>query len=106
MLWRVVMASCGSMPVRPEELSRSSTSRTPKGNLPIDAAVVARRFEEMSAAAEAAITSKTKAIVAVETFGHPGGMIELEQFAQSRELLLIEDSCEGFGGHAGNEQDE
>src|SRR6476646_5399968 len=30
----------------------------------------------------AAITPKTKAIVAVETFGHPGGMIELEQLAQ------------------------
>jgi perosamine synthetase len=49
----------------------------------------------------AAITSKTKAIVAVEAFGHPGGMIELEQLAQKNELVLIEDSCEGFGGHVG-----
>jgi perosamine synthetase len=47
----------------------------------------------------AAITPRTKAIVAVEVFGHPGGMIELEQFAQSHELVLIEDACEGFGGH-------
>ena len=46
----------------------------------------------------AAITPKTKAIVAVEAFGHPGGMIELEQLAQQHELLLIEDACEGFGG--------
>src|SRR5205823_2066072 len=49
-----------------------------------------------------AFTPRTRAIVAVETFGHPGGMIELEQFAQSHELLLIEDSCEGFGGKHGN----
>ncbi len=35
-----------------------------------------------------AITPKTKAIVAVETFGHPGGMIELEQLAQKHELVL------------------
>ncbi|HSV12683.1 MAG TPA: DegT/DnrJ/EryC1/StrS family aminotransferase, partial [Tepidisphaeraceae bacterium] len=49
----------------------------------------------------AAITSKTKAIVAVEAFGHPGGMIELEQLAQKNELILIEDSCEGFGGYVG-----
>ena len=28
---------------------------------------------------QAAITPKTKAIVAVEAFGHPGGMVELEQ---------------------------
>ena len=48
-----------------------------------------------------AITPKTKAIVGVETFGHPGGMIELEQLAQKNELILIEDSCEGFGGRVG-----
>ena len=48
---------------------------------------------------KAAITSKTKAIVAVEAFGHPGGMIELEQLAQQHELLLIDDACEGFGGY-------
>lgn len=45
------------------------------------------------------ITPRTKAIVAVECFGHPGGMIELEQLAQQHELMLIEDACEGFGGH-------
>jgi perosamine synthetase len=47
----------------------------------------------------AKITPKTKAIVGVEAFGHPGGMAELEQLAQQNELILIEDSCEGFGGH-------
>ncbi len=51
---------------------------------------------------EAAITSKTKAIVAVEAFGHPGGMVELEQIARRNELILIEDCCEGFGGFAGD----
>ncbi|HEY7118791.1 MAG TPA: DegT/DnrJ/EryC1/StrS family aminotransferase [Tepidisphaeraceae bacterium] len=49
----------------------------------------------------AAITPKTRAIVGVEVFGHPGGMPELEQIAQRNDLVLIEDSCEGFGGHAG-----
>src|ERR1700733_13130180 len=46
----------------------------------------------------AKITPRTKAIIAVEAFGNPAGMIELEQLAQSHELMLIEDSCEGFGG--------
>ncbi len=50
---------------------------------------------------KAAITPNTKAIVAVEVFGHPGGMIELEQLAQRHELVLIEDCCEGFGGYDG-----
>jgi perosamine synthetase len=49
----------------------------------------------------AAVTPKTKAIVAVEVFGHPGGMIELEQLAQQHELVLIEDACEGLGGFNG-----
>lgn len=48
--------------------------------------------------AAAAITSKTKAVIAVEAFGNPAGMIELEQVAQKNELILIEDACEGFGG--------
>ena len=46
----------------------------------------------------AAITPKTRAILAVEAFGHPGGMVELEQLAQQHELILIEDACEGLGG--------
>src|SRR5829696_7313958 len=40
----------------------------------------------------AAITPRTRAIVGVEVFGHPGGM---------HDLVLIEDSCEGFGGRVG-----
>ncbi len=51
---------------------------------------------------EAAITERTKAIVGVEAFGHPGGMVELEQIARRNELILIEDCCEGFGGRAGD----
>ncbi|HEV8605892.1 MAG TPA: DegT/DnrJ/EryC1/StrS family aminotransferase [Tepidisphaeraceae bacterium] len=49
----------------------------------------------------AAITPKTRGIVGVEVFGHPGGMPELEQIAQKHQLVLIEDSCEGLGGMAG-----
>jgi perosamine synthetase len=49
-----------------------------------------------------AITPKTKAIIAVEVFGHPGGMVPLEQIAQQNELILIEDACEGFGGMFGD----
>jgi perosamine synthetase len=46
---------------------------------------------------EAAITPRTRAIVVVEAFGHPGGIEEIERIAQRHELLLIEDSCEGLG---------
>jgi perosamine synthetase len=50
---------------------------------------------------QAAITPRTKAIVAVEAFGHPGGMLETEAIARRNELTLIEDCCEGFGGSVG-----
>ncbi len=50
---------------------------------------------------EAAITPRTRAIVAVECFGHPGGMKEIERIARKHELVLIEDCCEGFGGASG-----
>lgn len=49
----------------------------------------------------AAVGPRTKAIVGVEVFGHPGGMVELEQIARRHELVLIEDACEGFGGRVG-----
>jgi len=49
----------------------------------------------------AAITPKTRGFVGVEVFGHPGGMVELEQLAQRHEIPLIEDACEGFGGFIG-----
>lgn len=47
---------------------------------------------------EAAITPKTKAIIAVEVFGNPRHMDRIEQIAQSHEIPLIEDCCEGLGG--------
>ncbi len=50
---------------------------------------------------ESAITPKTKGIIAVEAFGHPGGMLEQEQIARRHELVMIEDCCEGFGGLGG-----
>jgi perosamine synthetase len=47
---------------------------------------------------EAAITPKTKAIIAVETFGNPAGMDRLAACAQRHEVPLIEDACEALGG--------
>jgi perosamine synthetase len=49
---------------------------------------------------EAAITPKTKAILAVETFGNPSYMAQYEQIAARHELALIEDCCEALGTQA------
>lgn len=47
---------------------------------------------------QAAITSKTKAILAVEAFGNPVHMDDYRRIAAQNEIPLIEDACEGLGG--------
>ncbi|MEO1235286.1 MAG: DegT/DnrJ/EryC1/StrS family aminotransferase [Planctomycetota bacterium] len=49
---------------------------------------------------EAAITDKTKAVVAVEVFGNTTHFVELEKIARRHEIPLVEDCCEGLGGIA------
>jgi len=50
----------------------------------------------------AAITPRTRAIIAVETFGNPVQMDECEAIAKRYELPMIEDCCEALGStHAG-----
>ncbi|HMN39410.1 MAG TPA: DegT/DnrJ/EryC1/StrS family aminotransferase [Phycisphaerales bacterium] len=46
---------------------------------------------------EAAITPRTKAIVAVECFGNPAYMDEYEAIAAKHHIPLIEDCCEALG---------
>ena len=50
---------------------------------------------------EAAITPRTKAILAVETFGNPTHMEKLAQIAQAHEIPLVEDCCAALGGKMG-----
>ncbi len=49
------------------------------------------------AAVERAITSRTRAILAVHTFGVPADMLALLALAQRYKLALIEDACEALG---------
>ncbi len=46
---------------------------------------------------ESKITPKTKAILAVDVFGHPAEWDELERIARKHKLLLVEDSAEAIG---------
>ncbi|WP_432800053.1 DegT/DnrJ/EryC1/StrS family aminotransferase [Poriferisphaera sp. WC338] len=51
---------------------------------------------------EAAITPKTKAIVAVEVFGNTRHMDQIEKIARNHEIPLIEDACEALGATCRN----
>jgi CDP-6-deoxy-D-xylo-4-hexulose-3-dehydrase len=46
---------------------------------------------------EKRITSKTKAIFAVNLLGNPSDLIELSEIAKKHDLLLLEDNCESLG---------
>ena len=48
-------------------------------------------------AVERAINSRTRAIVAVHTFGVPADMLALVTLARRHRLVLIEDACEALG---------
>lgn len=45
------------------------------------------------------ISNKTKAIVAVNLYGIPANIVALKEYAESRNLILIEDNAQGFGGY-------
>jgi perosamine synthetase len=53
------------------------------------------------AAAEAAIGPRTRGVLAVDVFGNPCRLTELEALASDRGLPLIEDSCEALGSRLG-----
>ncbi|GAB4497378.1 MAG: DegT/DnrJ/EryC1/StrS family aminotransferase [Anaerolineales bacterium] len=46
---------------------------------------------------EAAITSKTKAIIPVHLYGHPAEMNPVLEIARKHDLKVIEDNAQGFG---------
>lgn len=52
-------------------------------------------------AVEAAMTPRTRAIVAVHTFGRPADLPALAEIAERHKLVLIEDACEAIGAEIG-----
>ncbi len=68
-----------------------------EGATPVFADVDARTLNLDPAAVEAAITERTKAIVAVDIFGYPCELDPLRELAEQHGLTLIEDACEALG---------
>jgi perosamine synthetase len=68
-----------------------------EGAEPVFADVDARTLNVDPAAVEAAVTGRTKAIVAVDMFGYPCELDELRAIAERHGLALIDDSCEALG---------
>jgi perosamine synthetase len=68
------------------------------GAKPVFAEICPKSLNMDPAKVEAAITPKTKAIIAVENFGNPQHMDEYRKIADRNEIKLIEDCCEAIGG--------
>jgi len=68
-----------------------------EGATPVFADIDPRTLNFDPAAVEAAITPRTKGILAVDIFGYPAEYAELEAIAERHGLALIEDACEALG---------
>ena len=68
-----------------------------EGATPVFADVDPQTLNLDPAAVEAAVTDRTKAIVAVDMFGYPCELDELRAICDRHGLALIDDSCEALG---------
>jgi perosamine synthetase len=68
-----------------------------EGAMPVFADIDPQTFNLDPAAVEAAITERTKAIVAVDIFGYPCELDELRAICDRHGLALVEDACEALG---------
>jgi perosamine synthetase len=68
-----------------------------EGAVPVFADIDARTLNVDPRAVEAAVTSRTKAIVAVDIFGYPCELDELRAIADRHGLAFVQDSCEALG---------
>jgi dTDP-4-amino-4,6-dideoxygalactose transaminase len=67
------------------------------GATPVFADIDPRTFNLDPAAAEAAVTERTRAIVAVHLYGQPADLPALRDVASRHGLALIEDAAQAFG---------
>jgi len=68
-----------------------------EGATPVFADIDPRTLNMDPAAVAAAVTGRTKAIVAVDIFGYPSELEELQAICARHGLTLIDDSCEALG---------
>jgi perosamine synthetase len=68
-----------------------------EGATPVFADIDPRTFNLDPAAVEAAITPRTKAVVAVDIFGYPCELDPLRELCERHGLALIQDACEALG---------
>ena len=81
----------------PYSFAASANCFVYEGGVPVFADVDARTLNMDPRAVEAAVTPRTKAIMAVDIYGYPCELDELRSIAERHGLALIQDSCEALG---------
>lgn len=80
--------------VPPYTMSATALAPLIYGGIPVFADVEPETFCLDVSAVEAAITPRTRAIIAVNLFGHPARLSDLRALADKRGLFLIEDNAQ------------
>ena len=93
--------------VTPFTFAASATSIMRAGFRPVFADLAKGSFVPSIEEYEAALTPKTKGILAVHLFGEPNNLTELREFCDAKDLFLIEDCAQAMGTkwrdkHVGN----
>ncbi len=70
-----------------------------EGATPVFADVDPQTLNLDPAAVEAAITERTRAIIAVDIYGYPCELEPLRELAGRHGLVLFDDACQAFGAH-------
>lgn len=96
--------------VPPYTMSATAMAPLIYGGIPVFVDIEPETFCLDVEKVRAAITEKTKAIIAVNLFGHPARLKELYALANEREIYLIEDNAQGplaseDGAYAGTASD-
>jgi perosamine synthetase len=81
----------------PYSFAASANCAIYEGATPVFADIDPSTYNLDPVKAEAAITERTKAIVAVDIFGYPCELDELRAICDRHGLALIEDACEALG---------
>jgi perosamine synthetase len=88
--------------VPPYTMSATAVAPLFYGGIPVFADIDDETFCLDIEAVKAAITPRTKAIIAVNLFGHPAPLSALRQIADERNIVLIEDNAQSPLGREGN----
>jgi perosamine synthetase len=81
----------------PYSFAASANCAMYEGATPVFADIDPRTLNMDPDAVEAAVTERTKAIVAVDIFGYPCELDPLVEICERHGLALVEDSCEALG---------